>query len=86
VLGARDRQQGHWQEASGCLVDSARLTSVVWVLSAASDPGLVPATATRVSSTEGGQFDVWAERLGSEPLEYLGFTLGPGCQPRAPSA
>ena len=86
VLGARDRQQGHWQEASGCLVDSARLTSVVWVLSAASDPGLVPAAATRISSTEGGQFDVWAERLGSEPLEYLGFTLGPGCQPRAPSA
>jgi hypothetical protein len=86
ALGARDRQQGHWQEASGCLVESARLNTVVWVLSSASGPAPVPAGATRVSGTAGGQFDVWAKRLEGETLEYLGFTFGRSCPPRAPSA
>jgi 4-amino-4-deoxy-L-arabinose transferase-like glycosyltransferase len=86
VLAARDRQQGHWQQASGCAFESARLNSVVWVLASASDPRLVPATATRVSGTDGGEFEVWAERLGNDTLEYQGFAFDRDCEPRAASA
>ena len=86
VLAARDRQQGHWQEAGGCAFDSARLNSVVWVLASASDPRLVPATATRVPGPDRGEFEVWAERLGSGTLEYQGFAFDRDCQSRAASA
>jgi hypothetical protein len=86
VLAARDRQQGHWQEASGCLVDPARIHNLVWVLSSGSDLRLIPNGGEHVSAAAGGPFDVWAVRLGGEPEEYLGFTFGGPCDPRAPPA
>ena len=79
VLGARDRRQGHWQEFSGCLVDSARMRNVVWVLSSAYERGLIPSGATHVSGADGGLFDVWAQQPGGDALDYLGFTFGGAC-------
>ena len=86
VLGARERQQGHWQEASACLVDPARLHNLVWVLSSGADPGLIPKDGEHVSAGDGGLFDVWAVRPGGQPWEYLGFTFGGPCDTRAPPA
>jgi Dolichyl-phosphate-mannose-protein mannosyltransferase len=85
VLAARDRQQGHWQEATGCLIDSAATRNLVWVLSPDSDLRLVPRGARHVSVADGGPFDVWAQQLGSDKLNYAGFTSGGSCDAGAPS-
>jgi 4-amino-4-deoxy-L-arabinose transferase-like glycosyltransferase len=85
VLAARDRQQGHWQEVTGCLVDSARIYKVVWVLSSGSDLRPVGGGARHVSLADGGgPFDVWAEQVGGDTLDYLGFTFGGHCEGPGP--
>jgi hypothetical protein len=86
VLAAQHRQQGHWQVASGCLVDPARVQNLVWVVSSASEAALAGVGTERVSQAQGGPFDVWAARLGGQAQDYLGFTFGGACQGRAPPA
>jgi hypothetical protein len=86
VLAARDRQQGHWQQPSGCLVDSARIRNLVWVLSSGPDLRLVPSGARHVSVADSGPFDVWAAQLGGDTLDYVGFTFGGTCDARPPLA
>ena len=80
VLTASGRRQGTWQQPSGCLLEGDRVRHAVWVLAARSEPGIVPAAATRVSSADNaGPFQVWEMRPGPQTPEYLGFTIGGTC-------
>ena len=80
VLAAQARQQGTWraQSAADCLVDG-RDRYAVWVLSARSEPGIVPIEATRVTGTDDSRFQVWAMEVRTETSDYLGFNLGGNC-------
>jgi hypothetical protein len=78
VLAAQGRQQGTWraQAPSECLSPAE---DTVWVLSATSEPGLVPSAATRLTSIEEGPFQVWAMKPSATTPDYLGFKLGADC-------
>jgi len=78
VLAAQGRQQGTWraQAPSECLSPGQ---DTVWVLSATSEPGLVPSDATRLTSTEDGPFQVWATQPSATTPDYLGFKIGADC-------
>ncbi len=80
VLGAQGRQQGTWsaQAASECLVDG-RVPYAVWVVSARSEPGIVPSGGTPLTSMNEGPFQVWEMDPGPEAVDYLGFKLGGDC-------
>ena len=79
VMTARDRRQGNWQPESGCLFDVGGLRHAVWVLSASSDIGLVPAGARLDSTVDTTPFQVWVEPARADSLDYLGFKLTGSC-------
>jgi hypothetical protein len=80
VLAAQARQQGAWraQAASECLVDSG-VRYAVWVLSATSEPGIVPSDATRLTHMDDGPYQVWVLEPRPETPDYLGFEIGGNC-------
>jgi len=79
VMTARERRQGNWQPRSGCLSDVGGVHHAVWVLSASSDIGLVPAGAQLDSTIDASPFQVWVEPARGDPLDYLGFKLLGSC-------
>jgi hypothetical protein len=79
VLTARGRRQGTWQQPADCLFETGGVRHAVWVLSARSEPGIVPEDATRVSSANEGLFVVWEVHPGPDTPDYLGFKLGGPC-------
>src|SRR5206468_4084802 len=74
VLAAQGRQQGTWraQAPSECLSPAQ---DSVWVLSATSEPGLVPSDATRLTRIDEGAFQVWAMKPTATMSDYLDFKL-----------
>jgi hypothetical protein len=76
VLEARDRHQGTWREVTDCLFAGRPVRRAIWVLSAPTDPGVLPAGATRVQTDDDGPFQVWDLAIGPDTPDYLGFKMG----------
>jgi hypothetical protein len=81
VLAARAAQQGTWtvKNAADCLFGQGSVRHAVWVLSAMSEPGIVPPESTLVSNVHDGPFQVWEVEPGPATPDYLGFNVGGNC-------
>jgi hypothetical protein len=76
VVSAQGRRQGQRQVVDGCLFATGGVRHALLVVWARSEPGLVPAEATLVSSVDEAPFQVWQVQPAADTPDYLDFTIG----------
>jgi hypothetical protein len=76
AVSARGRRQGQRQVVDGCLFANGGVRHALLVVWAKSEPGLVPAEATLVSSVDEAPFQVWQVQPAPDTPDYLDFKIG----------